>query len=142
MAPAKDGDTVKVHYTGTLDDGTVFDSSAEREPLEFTIGGGNIIPGFEKAVVGMSPDETTTVKVPAAEAYGARQEELAVEVDRSEFGDDAALAVGQRFQVHRPDGDDLVVTVTAVGDEKVTLDGNHPLAGEDLSFEITLVAVS
>jgi len=142
MADAKSGDTVKVHYTGKLEDGTVFDSSADREPLQFTIGEGNIVPGFENAVVGMSPGQSKTETIPCTEAYGPRQEELIQTIDRSAIPADIALQEGQRLQVSQPNAQPLVVTVTDVKDDSVTLDGNHMLAGKDLIFEIELVEIA
>jgi peptidylprolyl isomerase len=141
MAQAKDGDTVKVHYTGKLQDGTVFDTSEEREPLEFTIGNGQVIPGFETAVAGMEPNETKTASIPADKAYGPRREEMMLEVERTHFPDDLKPEVGQQLQMRRPDGQVFVVAVSDVSEESVTLDANHPLAGEDLTFEITLVEI-
>ncbi len=141
MAQAKQGDTVKVHYTGKLHDGTVFDSSIEREPLEFTLGEGNIIPGFEEAVVGMNSGEKKTVRIDSEKAYGPRRPEMEVEVDRQQFPEDLDPQVGQRLQVNQDAGGTMIVAVTDVSDEKVTLDANHPLAGEDLTFEIKVLEV-
>lgn len=141
MAQAKAGDTVKVHYTGTLDDGTVFDTSAEREPLEFTLGEGTVIPGFEKAVTGMKPSETKSFKILAADAYGSYRQEMVLDVDRDQFPADLQPEVGQRLQVGQGEGDSIVVTVAEVTEEKVTLDANHPLAGKDLIFEVKLVEI-
>lgn len=141
MGQAKQGDNVKVHYTGKLEDGTVFDSSVEREPLAFKIGAGQIIPGFEKAVEGMEPGEKTTTTIPAEEAYGPHKEEALVTVERSQLPPDLEPEVGQQLQVQKPDGQSVPVRVTEVGEAQVTLDANHPLAGRDLSFEIELVTV-
>ncbi len=141
MAEAKQGDTVKVHYTGKLDDGTVFDTSAEREPLQFTIGQGQIIPGFEEAVVGMSEGESKTTQIPSDAAYGPHRDEMIVEVDRSQFPPNLDPEVGQQLQIRQPDGQAIVVTVTDLSDESATLDANHPLAGKDLTFDIELVQV-
>ena len=141
MATAKQGDTVRVHYTGKLEDGTVFDSSAQREPLAFQIGAGQIIPGFEKAVEGMEPGEKTTAVIPANEAYGPHKEEAIVAVERSQLPPDLEPEVGQQLQVQQEGGQALPVRVVQVDDAQVTLDGNHPLAGKDLAFEIELVAV-
>lgn len=142
MADAKAGDTVKVHYTGKLENGTVFDSSADREPLQFTIGEGNIIPGFENAVIGMEPGQSKTERIPCAEAYGPRHDEMVQTVERSAIPADIALEKGQRLQVSQPNGPAMVVTVSEVNDESVTLDGNHMLAGEDLVFEIELLEIA
>jgi FKBP-type peptidyl-prolyl cis-trans isomerase 2 len=138
---AKDGDTVKVNYTGTLDDGTVFDTSFNREPLEFTIGEGQLIPAFEEAAVGMTPGERKTVHIPSNEAYGPRHEELVAKVDRTEFPEGLDPEIGNMLKMQRPDGQTLVVTVTDISDEDVTLDANHPLAGKDLNFDIEMVEV-
>jgi len=141
MAQAKKGDTVKVHYTGKLDDGTVFDSSLEREPLQFTIGEGQLIPDFEEGVVGLSPDESKTINIPADKAYGPHHEEMIMEVSRDQFPKDLEPRVDQRLQVSQPDGQSFVVLVTGVSETSVTLDGNHPLAGKDLAFDIQLVEI-
>ncbi len=142
MAQAKNGDTVKVHYTGKLDDGTVFDTSADREPLQFTIGEGQIIPDFEQAIVGMNPGESKTVQIPSDRAYGPHREEMVMVVDRNEFPKDLEPRVDQRLQVRQSDGQTFAVTVTAVSESKVTLDGNHPLAGKDLTFDIQLTEIA
>ena len=142
MAQAKQGDTVTVHYTGKLDDGTVFDSSVEREPLEFTLGEGLVIPGFENAVIGMNAGEKKTVDIASEEAYGPYSDELILSVNREQFPEDIQPEVGQSLQVQQPNGQPVVVTVAAVADEEVKLDANHPLAGKDLTFEIELTLVS
>lgn len=141
MAQAKSGDTVKVHYTGTLQDGTPFDSSAGRTPLEFTLGEGNVIPGFDEAVVGMSPGDTKTVTVASDQAYGPRQENAVQEFPRSMVPETIELETGMRLQAADPTGQPLMLTVVAISDETVTLDANHPLAGEDLTFELELVEI-
>lgn len=141
MAQAKYGDTVKVHYTGKLDDGTVFDTSANRDPLQFTIGDGHIIPGFEHAVVGISPGESRTTKIPADEAYGPYHEEMVMVIDRNQLPADLKPTVGVRLQMSRENGQRAIVTVTDVSESTVTLDANHPLAGEDLTFDIQLVEI-
>ena len=139
MAQAKSGDTVKVHYTGKLADGTVFDSSANREPLEFTIGAGQLIPGFDQAVVGMEAGENKTVTVPFDQAYGPHHEQMVVQAQRSQFPPDADPKIGMQFESRGEDGQQFVVTVTAVEGDQITLDANHPLAGKDLTFEIEMV---
>jgi len=139
MAQAKHGDTVKVHYTGKLEDGTVFDTSINRDPLQFTIGEGQIIPGFEQAVVGMNPGESKTTKVPADKAYGSHHKEKVLVVDRNQLPVDLKPEVGQKLQIRRTDGQIIIVTVTAVSESSVTLDANHPLAGKDLAFDIHLI---
>jgi len=141
VAQAKQGDTVKVHYTGTLNDGTIFDSSQSRDPLQFTIGEKSVIPGFEQAVVGLSLGESVKTEIPADQAYGARDERMITEVPRDRIPQDLQIAVDDRLQVRRPDGGMAVVTVTAISDAGVTLDGNHPLAGMDLTFDIELVEI-
>lgn len=141
MAQAKIGDTVRVHYTGKLDDGTVFDTSLGHEPLEFTIGDGRIIPGFEKAVIGMSPDESKTIKISYNDAYGPYFKEMVIVVSKSQFPPNINPEVGQQYQVPTPDGRILIFKVTDMNDDSVTLDANHPLAGKDLIFEIKLVSI-
>ncbi len=141
MTKVKDGDTVKVHYKGSLEDGSVFDSSEDREPLEFTLGSGQLIPGFEKAVIGMEQGESTTITIPSKEAYGEPREDLILDVPKDNLPDDIEPQIGMQLQVNRPDGDPIPVRVTNVGDEQVKLDANHPLAGEDLTFEIELVEI-
>ncbi len=141
MAQAKNGDKVKVHYTGKLDDGTVFDSSVDREPLEFTIGGGQVISGFEEAIVGMETGETKTANIPAEKAYGPHHNEMVVPVNRQEFPDHIQPEIGQQLQMRRSDGRSIIVTVTEVSETTVTLDANHPLAGRNLTFDIELVEV-
>jgi FKBP-type peptidyl-prolyl cis-trans isomerase 2 len=141
MAQATSGDTVRVHYTGTLTDGTTFDSSEGREPLEFTAGGGQVIPGFDQAVAGMEPGDTKTVEIPADEAYGPQRDEMMLQVTPDQFPEDMDPEVGQQLQLSQPDGQSVVVRVVDVQDDAVTLDANHPLAGEDLTFEITLVEI-
>ncbi len=141
MTQAKSGDNVKVHYTGKLDDGTVFDSSVEREPLEFSLGSGNVIPGFEEAIVGMAPGESKTTKIPPEQAYGPQREELVITVEKEQIPTDLSVAVGQQLQISQNNGQVIPVIVTDVSDSKVTLDANHPLAGEQLTFDIELVEV-
>ena len=142
MQQADTGNTVKVHYTGKLDDGTTFDSSIGGEPLQFTLGEGQMIPGFEKAVLGMELGATVTVKIPADEAYGPRREELVGVVERDQVPPDLNPEVGQRLQVQHDDGQITVVTVIEISDSSVKLDANHPLAGKDLTFEIELVEIN
>ncbi len=142
MSKVKDGDTVKVHYTGTLTDGTVFDTSAEREPLEFTLGQGQLIPGFEKAVVGMNVGDSTEVEIPSDDAYGEAREDLVISVPKDQLPDDVEPQVGMQLQVNQQDGQPIPVRITDVGEENLTLDANHPLAGQDLKFEIELVEIA
>ncbi len=141
MVQAKKGDTVKVRYTAKLEDGTVFSSSGNRDPLQFTIGEGNTIPGFEEAVVGMSPGESKTEKVPADQAFGPYREELVVEVDRQNIPADVRIEHGKRFQIPQKNGQITYVSVTNVSESKVTLDANHPLARNDLIFDIQLLEI-
>jgi peptidylprolyl isomerase len=142
MVHAKPGDTVKIHYTGRLDDGTVFDSSANGEPLEFTLSGGEVIPGFDQAVVGMSPGESKTEKIAMDQAYGPYREEMVIEVNRQQLPPDLQPEVGQQLQVQQENGQLIPVLVTEVTESQVTLDANHPLAGEDLTFDIQLVEIA
>jgi peptidylprolyl isomerase len=141
MPEAKQQDTVRVHYTGTLDDGSVFDSSVERDPIEFTIGEGRVIPGFEQAVLGMSPGDTRTVRIDSANAYGPYRDDMVLTVKRSQFPPEIEPSVGQTLQVQQTNGEPLVVTVSEVTDAAVKLDANHPLAGKDLIFEVQLVEI-
>ncbi len=141
MAQAKAGDTVKVHYTGKLEDGTVFDTSEEQTPLEFTIGSGQIIPGFEQAVVGMEPGETKTATISPEEAYGQHREDMTITVERGQFPEDINPEPGQQLQVQQPDGRAAIVVVSDVTESTVTLDANHPLAGQPLTFDIELVDI-
>ena len=142
MTQVKTGDTVKVHYTGTLDDGTVFDTSVEREPLAFTIGQKQMIPGFEKGVLGMAMEESKTIKIPTDEAYGPHHAERIIDMPRDQIPADMKIEVGQQLEMASPDGQKVIVTVKELSDEKVKLDANHPLAGQDLTFEIKLVEIS
>ncbi|MFW6054852.1 MAG: FKBP-type peptidyl-prolyl cis-trans isomerase [Thermodesulfobacteriota bacterium] len=141
MTAVENGDTVKVHYQGTLDDGTVFDSSYERDPLAFTVGQGQIIPGFEQAVQGMEKGESKKVTVPPEEAYGQRQEENKLQVNRSDIPEDIQPEKGMVLQVKTQEDQSRHVTVSEITEETVTLDGNHPLAGENLNFDIEVVEV-
>jgi peptidylprolyl isomerase len=141
MSQAKNGDTVKIHYTGTLDDGTEFDSSAGRDPLEFQLGGGQVIPGFDNAVEGMTIGDNKSVRIEPDEAYGQRHEQLVQDVQRSALPDDLTPEVGMALQSQSPDGRVMMLTITGVSDDTITVDGNHPLAGQALSFDIELVSI-
>ena len=140
-AQAENGDVVQVHYTGKLADGTVFDSSVGLEPLEFTLGAGQMIPGFEQAVLGMKVGESKTVTIPVNEAYGPRLDDLIAEVPREKLPSDLTPEVGQQLGMNQPDGGVTIVTITGVSDNTVTIDANHPLVGKDLTFEIELVKI-
>jgi peptidylprolyl isomerase len=135
------GDTVKVHYTGRLEDGKVFDSSEGHGPLEFKIGAGSVIPGFESTVVGMSPGDSKQEKIPADQAYGLHRKELVTKVDRKDIPSELDISLAQQLQVKHPDGQVVRVTVADVSESTVTLDANHPLAGKDLLFQIELVEI-
>lgn len=138
---AKQGDCVKVHYTGKLEDGTVFDTSINQTPLQFTIGKGEVIPGFEQAVVGMNLGESKTVKVPADQAYGPHREEMVLEVDRKQFPARLKPEVGQQYQIPQAHSRPTLVTITNVSESKIVLDANHPLAGKDLIFNVQLLEI-
>ena len=141
MSNAQSGDKVRIHYTGKLDDGTQFDSSRGRDPLEFKLGDGAIIPGFEKAVDGMAVGDSKSVTIPPEDAYGERHEQLVQDVPKSALPDDIEPAVGMQLQSQTPDGQVMQLVVTGVSDDAVTVDGNHPLAGKNLNFEIELVEI-
>lgn len=142
MSKAKDGDTVKVHYTGTLSNGEIFDTSKEKEPLEFKLGEGQLIPGFEKAVIGLKVGDSTSVDIPSAEAYGETREDLIIKVPKDQLPDEIEPQIGMQLQVNQPDGQPIPVRITDINDSELKLDANHPLAGEDLKFDIELVNVS
>ncbi len=137
----KDGDTVKVHYTGTLEDGTVFDTSLEREPLEFTLGAGKMIPGFEEAVKGMQVGQSKTVTIPADKAYGPHRDDRILLIEREQLSEDLNPEVGQRLQMRQTVGPTIPVIVIEVTETAIVVDANHPLAGKDLTFEIELVEI-
>jgi peptidylprolyl isomerase len=141
MSQAKRGDTVHVHYRGTLDDGTEFDSSAGGEPIAFTLGSGEVIPGFETALEGMAPGDKKSERIEAGNAYGARSDELVFTVGRDQIPPGSDVEVGDTLQVGFPDGSNAVVQVTAMDDKTVTLDANHPLAGQALTFDLELVKI-
>ena len=139
MTQAKKGDKVKVQYTGKLEDGTVFSSSPHEEPLQFTIGEGQILPGFEQAVIGMNPGESKIVQIAPENAYGPRLEDLVVVIAREQLPNEMNPALGERLQIRQTDGQTIAVTVADVSPSTVTLDANHPLAGKDLTFDIRLL---
>jgi len=149
MAQAKEGDRVKVHYTGKLDDGTVFDSSecaedecgCERGPMEFTLGAGEVIPGFDAGVAGLSVGEAKTIHIPVDDAYGERIEEMVAVVPRGDLPPEMNPEVGQQLEVTQEDGQIFQVMVVDANDETITIDANHPLAGQALNFDIRLVEI-
>ncbi len=136
------GDKVRVHYTGTLDDGTVFDSSIGREPFEFTVGEGNVISGFENAVKEMKVDEEKTVTIKSDEAYGPRQNQLVWAIPKDKFPANVNPEVGGQLVLKGPTGEQVPATVSNVTDKEITIDLNHPLAGKDLTFKIKIVGIS
>ena len=141
MTQAKNGDTVKVNYTGTLEDGTVFDTSTGREPLQFVIGDGQIIPGFEQGVIGMSIGEAKTINIPSDNAYGPHLEDRILVVNQDQIPKHLDLEIGQQVQIPQTDGSKVQFIVTGVSETNVTLDANHPLSGKDLTFEIELTEI-
>ncbi len=142
MQQVKAGDTVRIHYHGTLSDGTIFDSSLEREPLEFTAGSGQVIPGFDNAVVGMTVGEKKSIHIPADEAYGQPSEEMFIEFPKSQFPEDAQPEVGAAMHLSDNEGNVFPVTIHEVKEDSVLLNGNHPLAGKDLNFDLELVSIN
>ena len=142
MAPAQNGDKVKVHYTGTLEDGSQFDSSRERDqPMEFTIGKRELLQGFENAVVGLELNESRSVSLTAEEAYGAHDPSQIIEMPRTQIPSELKLEIGLRLQGQRPKGETVLFSVVAINETSVTLDSNHPLAGKALTFEIELLEI-
>jgi len=142
MDQAKDGNTVKVHYTGKLEDGTVFDTSQGREPLSFTLGKGSVIPGFEKGIMGMKVGDKKTLTITSDDAYGSRRDDMVVEVNKSDFPPDIKPTEGQQLTMQRADGQQINVTVNKIDGDKVTLDANHPLCDKTLIFEVELLEVA
>ncbi len=141
MAQAKIGDTVKVHFEGFLVDGTIFGSTMDEEPFEFTIGEKNMLPGFENAVIGMQKGDTKTITLPPEEAYGPHMQELVHVMDRSSFPPEIELEIGKRLQVRAQDGKHAIVTIKDLTDDSIVIDGNDPLAGKTLTFKIELVEI-
>jgi len=139
MTQAKEGDMVKVHYTVKLGDGTVIGSTTNHEPLQFTIGEGQILPGFEQAVVGMNPGESKTIEVPADQAFGPHLDELVVVIDRVQLPEDFNPKIGEQVQFRQEDGQIATVLVTDVSESSITIDANHPLADKDLTFDIQFI---
>jgi FKBP-type peptidyl-prolyl cis-trans isomerase 2 len=142
MTEVKSGDTVAIHYTGTLKDGTTFDSSEGRDPLEFQVGSGQIIPGLDTALPGMTVGDKKTVEVACDNAYGPMNPEMRQAVPREGIPDNIPLQLGTQLQMQTPDGQAMPVTVVDVDESTVTLDANHPLAGKDLTFDIELVKIA
>lgn len=142
MQQVKKGDTIKVHYHGRLTNGTTFDSSAGREPLEFEVGSGMVIPGFDSGVTGMTIGEKKTINIPADEAYGPKQDELVMEFPKDRFPADITPEVGMQLNMSNGSGQQFPVVITDVKEDVVVLDANHPLAGEELIFDLELVAIN
>jgi len=141
MATVKQGDIIKIHYTGKLEDGTVFDSSEGGNPMEFTVGDGEVIPGLEQGVAGMSVGESRTITVPMEQAYGPRNDARVFELDKAKAPENFNGEIGQQLQMFRADGMAVTVTVVGVSEKTFTMDCNHPLAGKTLIFETTLVKI-
>lgn len=141
MSQIKQNDTVRVHYTGKLVDGQIFDSSLEREPLEFTMGQGQLIPGFEKGLLDMQVNEKKTITIPADEAYGQPRPELVQEVDKSQLPAEIKPEVGMGLVSTSPEGQEMNLLVTEVKENSIVVDGNHPLAGKDLIFDLEVVEI-
>ena len=141
MTKAKTGDKVKVHFEGYLEDNTVFGSTTDEEPFEFTIGEKNMMPGFENAVIGMQKGETKTITLSPEEAYGSHKKELVHVMDRSSFPQEINLEIGKRLQVRTQDGKYVIVTIKDVTDGSIIIDENDPLAGKTLIFKIELVEI-
>jgi FKBP-type peptidyl-prolyl cis-trans isomerase SlpA len=141
MSQVKQNDTVRVHYTGKLTDGQIFDSSLEREPIEFTMGQGQLIPGFEKGLLDMKVNEKKTIEIPSEEAYGAPREELVQEVDKNQLPDEIKPEPGMGLVSKSPDGREMNLVVKEVKEDTIVVDGNHPLAGKDLIFDLEVVEI-
>jgi FKBP-type peptidyl-prolyl cis-trans isomerase 2 len=142
MQQVKKGDTIKVHYHGTLVDGTTFDSSEGREPLEFEVGGGMVIEGFDNGVLGMAVGDKKTVTIPAAQAYGDTQQDMILEFPKEQFPADMVPEIGLQLTLSNNQGQQFPVVITAIKEETVVLDANHPLAGKDLIFALELVDIA
>jgi len=142
MSLAKNGDTVKVHYTGKLDDGTVFDTSVGHDPLIFMLGAGQLIPGFEEAIIGMSSGDNKTILIPSDNAYGPHRKEMVVAVAKNQFPEDIKLNLGEQLELTQSDDKVIIVSILEISDSAVTLDANHPLAGKDLTFDVQLVEIT
>lgn len=142
MQAVKNGDTIKVHYQGKLRNGETFDTSEGREPLEFKVGEGKVIAGFDKGVLEMKPGDKKTLEIPVEEAYGPRNEELVMDFPKDKIPPDLKPEEGMQLQLSSQDGQTFPVIVTSVGENGITLDANHPLAGEDLIFDVELVEIA
>ncbi len=142
METAEQGNRVKIHYAGTLDDGTVFDSSQGKDPLEFVIGSETVIVGFEEAVLGMAVGESKKVTLPPEKAYGERNEEMVIKAPKEQVPPDLEIELGSMLQMGAPSGETIQVTVVDISDKEITLDANPPLAGKQLNFEIELVSIA
>ncbi len=141
MGQAKQGDVIRVHYTGRLEDGTQFDSSMDSDPIEFTVGNGDLIAGFENGVVGMEVGEKKTITIPPDQAYGDRQDTLIAEINKSDFPSEITPEIGLPLQVQHPDGNQINVIIIEMTENTVTIDANPPLAGETLIFDLELVEI-
>ena len=141
MQQVKTGDTIKVHYHGTLNDGSIFDSSNGREPLEFEVGSGMVIPGFDIGVMDMVVGDKKTIHIPFMEAYGPSQPEMIMDFPRTQFPEDMVPEVGMQLQMSNQEGQNFPVCIVGINDEFVKLDGNHPLAEKDLTFDLELVEI-
>lgn len=137
----KVNDSIKVHYTGKVASGDIFDSSVERDPLAFKVGEGNLLKGFEEGVIGMKVNDSKEIQIPAGEGYGELRPDLIAKVDRKNLGPDVKPEVGMELMSKYPDGQEVIVRIVEVEEDNITVDANHPLAGQDLSFEITLVEI-
>jgi len=142
MKKAQDGNKVKVHYTGTLDDGTIFDSSVNRDPLEFTLGKGQLLKKFEEGVVGLAIGDSITIQIPAADGYGLHNEKLVAKVPLSHLPGDVNPEMGMKLQTQTTDGQPMTVTIVEMDEKNITVDANHELAGKDLNFDIELVEIA
>jgi FKBP-type peptidyl-prolyl cis-trans isomerase SlpA len=142
MSQVKQNDKVKVHYTGKLANGEVFDSSVEREPMEFEVGKGQLIPGFENGVVDMKVNDKKTIVIPSSEAYGEPREELVQEVPNDRLPEDIKPEIGMGLVSKTPDGDEIQLVVKEVKDEAIVVDGNHPLAGQELTFDVEVLEIN
>lgn len=142
MSRVKENDTVEVHYTGKLNNGQIFDSSLEREPIKVTLGQGSLIPGFEKGLIDMEPNEKKTVIIPKEEAYGEINKEMFHKVSKADLPEDIKPEVGMGLMAKNPDGSENQLRIAEVGDDHIIIDANHPLAGQDLTFDLVLVGIA